>query len=181
MSEPACEDGFCKDNPVQTVTPPEQNEPSNMSVEDVAVSSGTVVEKKNDGPIEDSPAEGEAIVSNAEIEDSAAPVEDAGVAGPVVAAGDGSVDAAAPAGDALVAERRNRSNRPRNRFRGRNYRLRSNSSGSERAAQDDSNDPDVEAMIRRLVDEINQEVSFHLQQAFRAPFYLNYVCLERKR
>ncbi|XP_065087877.1 DDB1- and CUL4-associated factor 8 [Ochlerotatus camptorhynchus] len=166
MSEPDNEDGFCKDNPIPTVGPPEENEPSNMSVEDETVSSPPVVKKQSDGkdvPIEGSPAEAEANATNAEDGNVAASVggavEDASAAAaPAAAAADGDVDPEVPAAGALAAERRNRPNRPRNRFRGRNYRLRSNSSGSERAAQDDSNDdPDVEAMIRRLVDEINQE------------------------
>lgn len=157
MSEPDSEDGTSKDN---LIGPSEENEPSNMSVEDATVSSAPVVEKKNDckdESIEDAPVEVETNETNPEVEDASAPVEDAAEA-TSAAAGNGGVDAGPPAGGALVAERRNRPNRPRNRFRGRNYRLRSNSSGSERGAQDDSNDnPDVEAMIRRLVDEINQE------------------------
>lgn len=161
MSEPDGEDGFCETYLVPIVGPSEENEPSIMSVEDLTMSSPSAVEKQSDSkdvPIEGSPAEGEANASFAEDGNSAADaVEDASAAVPAAAAADDDGDAGVPAGGA--AERRNRPNRPRNRFRGRNYRLRSNSSGSERAGQDDSNDdPDVEAMIRRLVDEINQEV-----------------------
>lgn len=51
--------------------------------------------------------------------------------------------------------------RTRNRFRGRSYRQRSDSSSSGRdedgAVDDGEQDPDVEAMIRRLVDEMNRE------------------------
>lgn len=165
MSEPDGEDGNSKENLITTVRPSEVNEPSNMSVEDASLSSAPVVEANNDckdESIEDAPVEVETNATNPEVENASAPVadaaEDTSAAVPGAAAVNGVIDAGPPAGGALVAERRNRPNRPRNRFRGRNYRLRSNSSDSERATQDDSNDnPDVEEMIRRLVDEINQE------------------------
>lgn len=60
-----------------------------------------------------------------------------------------------------VSSERNAGSRSRNRFRGRSYRLRSDSSSSDiddsRANEDTNNDPDVDAMIRRLVDEMNRE------------------------
>lgn len=60
-----------------------------------------------------------------------------------------------------VVDSSERSARTRNRFRGRSYRQRSDSSSSEQnegRAEDGEQDPDVEAMIRRLVDEMNREV-----------------------
>lgn len=59
-----------------------------------------------------------------------------------------------------VVDSSERNARTRNRFRGRSYRQRSDSSSSEREegrAEDSEQDPDVEAMIRRLVDEMNRE------------------------
>ncbi|XP_038119186.1 DDB1- and CUL4-associated factor 8 [Culex quinquefasciatus] len=59
-----------------------------------------------------------------------------------------------------VVDSSERSARTRNRFRGRSYRQRSDSSSSEQnegRAEDGEQDPDVEAMIRRLVDEMNRE------------------------
>uniref|UniRef100_A0A1Q3FES2 Putative wd40 repeat protein n=1 Tax=Culex tarsalis TaxID=7177 RepID=A0A1Q3FES2_CULTA len=64
------------------------------------------------------------------------------------------------ASNEVVDSSERNASRTRNRFRGRSYRQRSDSSSSERTAdraEDGEQDPDVEAMIRRLVDEMNRE------------------------
>lgn len=138
----------------QSVDGPEDSEPTKMSVED-ETSSPPVENHAVTSAAEEATA-GNASGSSeqrngAEIPaDSIAEPPEAEAAAP---------SAVAPAEAAPAS--RNATARPRNRFRGRNYRLRSDSSGSERegdrAEDDTSNDPDVEAMIRRLVDEMNQE------------------------
>lgn len=165
-----------KSNP--PLNSPEGTEPSKMSVEDETVSSSPLPTEEESKSVTETTKESSATGEDSKaVEDTTEPkATTSGVSDGAVATGgeeegavaaNSAVDAApeqaadAPAAAAAGREgRRNRLNRPRYRFRGRNYRLRSNSSGSERGAQDDANeDPDVEAIIRRLVDEINQEVS----------------------
>ncbi|EAT35471.1 AAEL012362-PA [Aedes aegypti] len=162
--EKIVEDSNEKSHP--PLTSPDDTEPSKMSVEDESASSSPLPTQPGKGVAEaakDSSATGEEAKA---AENAAEPNATTSAAGGAVVAEEAeraaAAEADAPADPPAAAgeRRRNRLNRPRYRFRGRNYRLRSNSSGSERGAQDDANeDPNVEDIIRRLVDEINQEVS----------------------
>lgn len=167
MMEPDDDDESSNDKMLPLNNTPEVTEPSKMSVEDETVSSSPLPTEQSAGiteATEDSSVTIESAEHTESPPDNKATTSAASGTAPTVAGADGESAAVNDIADAVSAPpaegRRNRHNRTRHRFRGRNYRLRSNSSGSEQAAQDDANDdPDVSAIIRRLVDEINQEAS----------------------
>ncbi|XP_062542797.1 DDB1- and CUL4-associated factor 8 [Armigeres subalbatus] len=167
MSESDDKDDSSSDKTLPLINSPEVTEPSKMSVEDETISSSPLPTEQSTGVTEATEDSSVTLESPDRTESApeAKATTSATLATAPTAPGDDANNApandVADAASAAVTEgRRNRPNRTRHRFRGRNYRLRSNSSGSEQAAQDETNDdPDVAAIIRRLVDEINQEGS----------------------
>ncbi|XP_053684327.1 DDB1- and CUL4-associated factor 8 [Sabethes cyaneus] len=141
LSDDTMQEDPVKDVPNATVSEGvncSEAEPTNMTVEDDIVASGT-----GESTVEDLPAMIENPISTPEVRFPALTMFDM----PPWSEEEVSSGNVEPRTDEL---------RPRNRFRGRNYRLRSDSVESANEHGEENNQ-DFEAIVRRLVDEINNE------------------------